>query len=422
MVSPETARDFVFVDDVVEALLDLPKLAPLSGEVINLGTGRETTLGEFVATVKDLLGSSSPGLLGCFSGPPVGLEPLGRGLGEGEAPDRLGAASHAQPRAGQDGCLDGAGGSRVWEFRPTSVWMDPEGVEYGDPGQYPAGWAGRESSMGIQADIPRTDLRRMSAAMRRWIIEQSLESNVGHIGSALSIVEIMAALWGSVLRDPASDSPHRDRFILAKGHAALALYRAMRWRKLIPDDLFSTYCKDGSVLAVHPESALPGVEVATGSLGQGLSVGCGLALALRRKGSPARVFVLMSDAECNEGQVWEAAMFAAHHRLSNLTAIIDLNGLQAMGRTERILDMAPMAARWSSFGWDARDVDGHDEAACSWRLTGGSRRDGAAPTVVIAHTTLGKGVAFMEDQVDWHYRNLSPELADEALCLLEDAR
>jgi transketolase len=166
---------------------------------------------------------------------------------------------------------------------------------------------------------------------------------------------------------------------------------------------------------------LPGVEVATGSLGQGLSVGCGLALALRKKGSPARVFVLMSDAECNEGQVWEAAMFAAHHRLSNLTAIIDLNGLQAMGRTDRILDMTPMAARWRSFGWDARDVDGHDEAALVQAL-GGEPRDGAAPTVVIAHTKLGRGVAFMEDQVDWHYSNLSPELAEEALCLLEEAR
>jgi transketolase len=275
--------------------------------------------------------------------------------------------------------------------------------------------------MGIQADLGRTDLRRMSAAMRRWIIEQSFESNVGHIGSALSIVEIMAALWGSVLRDPATDAPHRDRFILAKGHAALALYCAMRWKKLISKDLFSTYCKDGSVLAAHPESALPGVEVATGSLGQGLSVGCGLALALLRKRSPARVFVLMSDAECNEGQVWEAAMFAAHHRLSNLTAIVDLNGLQAMGRTDRIVDMASMAAVWCSFGWDARDVDGHDARALVESLAG-EARDGAGPTVVIARTTLGKGVAFMEDQVDWHYRNLSPALADEALCLLEETR
>jgi transketolase len=274
--------------------------------------------------------------------------------------------------------------------------------------------------MGIQADIPRTDLRRMSATMRRWIIEQSFESNVGHIGSALSIVEIMAALWGGVLRHPATASPDRDRFILAKGHAALALYCAMRWRKLLSDEVFSMYCKDGSVLAVHPEPVLPGVEVATGSLGQGLSVGCGLALALRRKRSPARVFVLMSDAECNEGQVWEAAMFAAHHRLSNLTAIVDLNGLQAMGRTDGILDLAPMAARWSSFGWDAREVDGHDEEALVEAL-GKEARDGAAPTVVIARTTMGKGIAFMEDRVEWHYRNLTPALAGEALCLLEEA-
>jgi transketolase len=268
--------------------------------------------------------------------------------------------------------------------------------------------------MRSKSDDPQADLRPMSEAMRRWIIEQSLDSNVGHIGSALSIVEIMAALWGHVLRDPATDAPHRDRFILSKGHAALALYCAMRWERLIPDSLFHTYCKDGSVLAAHPESALPGVEVSTGSLGQGLSVGCGLALALRKRESTPRVFVLMSDAECNEGQVWEAAMFAAHNRLSNLTAIIDLNGMQAMGNTDRIINMSPMSDRWRSFGWDAIDVDGHDEAALVDAL-GREARAEAPPLMVVAHTTLGKGVSFMEDKVEWHYRNLSPQLAHEAL-------
>ena len=178
----------------------------------------------------------------------------------------------------------------------------------------------------------------MSATLRRWIIERSLAARVGHVGSALSIVEILAVLWGRVLRSPASGLPDRDRFVLAKGHAALALYAALRWKGLIDDETFHSYCRDGSPLGVHPERGVPGVEVGTGSLGQGLSVGCGIAHARKRRGSPARVFVLLSDAECDEGQVWEAAMFAAHHRLDNLVAVVDDNGMQAFGRKGLVLE------------------------------------------------------------------------------------
>src|SRR4051794_25600656 len=163
---------------------------------------------------------------------------------------------------------------------------------------------------------PPVDLRRLSAELRRAIVGQAFESGVGHVGSALSVVEVMAVLWGKVLRAPATDDPDRDRFLLAKGHAALALYAALRSRSLIDDEAFHSYCRDGSPFGVHPEHGLPGVEVSTGSLGQGLSVACGIAYALKRRRSPARVFALLSDAECDEGQVWEAAMFAAHHRLS----------------------------------------------------------------------------------------------------------
>jgi transketolase len=254
----------------------------------------------------------------------------------------------------------------------------------------------------------------MSATVRSWIIEQSIASRVGHIGSALSIVEILSALWGQVLHAPGSEDPERDRFILAKGHAALALYSVLRFRGLITGDLFRTYCHDGWPLGVHPERGLPGVEVSTGSLGQGLSVGCGLAYALRTRGSSARVFVLLSDAECNEGQVWEAAMFAAHHRLSNLIAVVDVNGMQALGRTRDVLNMDPLARRWEAFGWLAREADGHDEADLLAALTDGI--DGrAGPAAVLAHTVLGKGVSFMEDRLEWHYRNLPPELDERAL-------
>jgi transketolase len=254
----------------------------------------------------------------------------------------------------------------------------------------------------------------MSATVRSWIIEQSIASRVGHIGSALSIVEILSVLWGRVLYDPGSEDSERDRFILAKGHAALALYSVLRFRGLITGDLFRTYCRDGWPLGVHPERGLPGVEVSTGSLGQGLSVGCGLAYALRKRGSSARVFVLLSDAECNEGQVWEAAMFAAHHQLSNLIAVVDVNGMQALGRTRDVLNMDPLGRRWEAFGWLACEADGHDEADLLAALTDGiAQRTG--PAVILAQTVLGKGVSFMEDKLEWHYRNLPPELDDLAL-------
>ena len=199
--------------------------------------------------------------------------------------------------------------------------------------------------MGMMTADALAEQRRMARDIRRRVVAQSLAADVGHIGSALSIAEMLAATWGGVLRDPGTDEPGRDRFILAKGHAALALYAALRWRGLIDETDFARYCEDGSPYAVHPEFGLPGVEVGTGSLGQGLSVGCGLAWSLRRRGDPGRVFVLMSDAECNEGQVWEAAMFAAQHRLDNLVAMIDLNRMQALGPTPDIIDMHPMAER-----------------------------------------------------------------------------
>lgn len=258
--------------------------------------------------------------------------------------------------------------------------------------------------------------RPMCGVLRSWILEQSLASNVGHIGSALGIVEIIAALWGDVLQDAGTESPTRDRFILSKGHAALALYGALRFKGLLSEEQFATYCGEGSLLGAHPEHALPGIDVSTGSLGQGLSIGCGLAYGLRQQGNPGRVFVLLSDAECNEGQVWEAAMFAAHHQLNNLMAIVDCNGSQALGKTSEVLNMNPPAARWQAFGWDAEDVDGHDVSSLVGALScpGDSR-----PRVLLAHTVLGKGVSFMENQLEWHYRNLTPEQCLVALAEVE---
>src|SRR5690242_12272288 len=234
-------------------------------------------------------------------------------------------------------------------------------------------------------------------AIRRIVLEQAKRANVGHIGSALSIADIVAALYGHVLRIPAPRHPDRDRFVLAKGHAVLAVYGALFLRGFLTEAELATYCVDDTLLGVHPDHRLAGVDFSTGSLGMGLSIGVGATLAARLSASPRRTFVLMSDAECNEGSVWEAAMFAAHHRLGRLTAIIDLNGQQALGRTEDVLSLAPMAERWRAFGWNAIDCDGHDVDALAGALAEPTDAE-APPRVVVGRTIAGQGISFMEVQ------------------------
>jgi len=261
--------------------------------------------------------------------------------------------------------------------------------------------------------------QRISARrIRRIVLEQSKRANVGHIGSALSIAEIVAALYGDVLQIPALRSPDRDRFVLSKGHAALAVYAALFLRGSLPEGTLDTYCGDGSLLGVHPDSALPGIDFSTGSLGHGLSIGAGAALAARLQRSRRRVFVLVSDAECNEGSLWEAVMFAAHHRLSNLVAIVDLNGQQALGYTDQVLSLSPLAERWGAFGWDVHEVDGHDAAAIA-EVIGGLATSAGPPHVLVARTVFGKGVSYMESQIKWHYWPMSDEEYRRALAEIE---
>ena len=215
-------------------------------------------------------------------------------------------------------------------------------------------------------------------------------------------------MYDGVLRIPRLDDPDRDRFILSKGHAALALYAVLYLKGWIDEKTLNSFHSDGTLLGVHPECALPGVDFSTGSLGHGLSIGMGAALAAQIQRSSRRVFVLISDAECNEGSTWEAVMFAAHHHLSNLTAIIDLNGQQALGYTKNVLALPDMLGRWCSFGWDAREVDGHDGAALRETL----QNDGSnssMPRVIVARTIFGKGVSFMENEIKWHYLPMSDE-------------
>ncbi len=245
----------------------------------------------------------------------------------------------------------------------------------------------------------------MAHSVRRLVLGVSKRAGVGHIGSELSVADIVAALYSSVLHIPSPTDPARDRFVLSKGHAALALYAALYLRGWITREELTSYCSNGSHLGVHPERGTPGVDFSTGSLGQGLSVAVGAALAANITGSPRRVFALVSDAECNEGAVWEAAMFAAHRRLDSLTAIIDLNGQQALGYTADVLDLQPMGVKWAAFGWDVAEVDGHDLGALVGTLS--ALATGGRPRVVIARTTFGKGVSYMEGQVPWHYLPMS---------------
>jgi transketolase len=256
--------------------------------------------------------------------------------------------------------------------------------------------------------------------IRRIILEQSHRAHLGHIGSALSVADLVAALYGGALRvtDPAD--PDRDRFVLSKGHAVLALYAAFHLRGWLTADELNTYCADGTRLGSHPEHGLPGIDFSTGSLGQGLCVAAGAALAAWLQGSSRRAFALVSDAECNEGALWEAVMFAAHHRLANLVALIDLNGQQAFGYTEQVLDLSPLAERWRAFGWDVHEVDGHDVGQLRQTLAALDTAAGP-PHVLVAHTVFGKGVSFMERQIKWHYLPMSDGEYQQAMAEVEFA-
>ena len=251
-------------------------------------------------------------------------------------------------------------------------------------------------------------------AIRLTILEQAKRAGVGHIGSALSVADIIAALYsgGMDISDP--DAPNRDRLVLSKGHAALALYAALHQRGWLTREELNTYCEDGSLLGVHPEHRLRGVDFSTGSLGHGLALGAGAALAARLQGSSRRVFVLLSDGECNEGSIWESAMFAAHQELSNLVVVIDMNGQQALGYTRHVLDLEPMDRRWDAFGWDARMVDGHDVGAMLQAMDGLDPVTGP-PHLLVARTTFGRGVSFMENQIRWHYFPMSDEEYERAV-------
>jgi transketolase len=258
--------------------------------------------------------------------------------------------------------------------------------------------------------------QQLALEVRRLAIEMVTRAKASHIGSALSIADIVAVLYGSVLNvDPAQPKlVSRDRFILSKGHACVAVYAALAARGFFPKDDLLTYGQDHSVLMNHISHKVTGVEFSTGSLGHGLSFGVGKALAAKRRGQHWRTFVLMSDGELGEGSNWEAFMFAAHHQLNNLVAVIDYNKLQSLTTVDKTLRIEPLADKLTAFGWQVLELDGHDHEQLVKHLDavpGVTNK----PTVLICHTIKGKGVSFMENSVEWHYRSPSQQQLEAAL-------
>jgi transketolase len=244
----------------------------------------------------------------------------------------------------------------------------------------------------------------LALRLRRHVVRMCNLGGSSHVGSALSMADIIALLYGEVLRiDPRRpDWPERDRFILSKGHAGACVYAALAERGFFPVETLDQHYRNGSKLSGHvSHKGVPGVEVSTGSLGHGLGIGAGMAFNLRRQGGGQRVFVVLSDGECDEGSVWEAALFAGHHRLANLCVVIDHNKLQSIGPVSEALALEPFEDKWRAFGWATRRIGGHDHHALR---TAFADADPDRPTCIIADTVKGRGVSFMENQVLWHYR------------------
>lgn len=270
------------------------------------------------------------------------------------------------------------------------------------------------------------DLEIKALDMRADIVSMIAEAGSGHPGGSLSCTDILCALYLGGVLDIHPDEPdafHRDRFILSKGHAAPALYAALAHAGFFPREELMTLRKFGSRLQGHPDMRLvPGVDASTGSLGQGLSIACGIACGLVLDGSDDSVFALLGDGECQEGQVWEAAMYAAHKGLDNLIAIIDHNGLQIDGRVSDVCSLESLSDKLRAFGWDVSEVDGHDVAALIDALSSAKARHEGMPKAIIAKTVKGRGVSFMEDVAGWHGKATNADETASALAEIEAAR
>lgn len=265
------------------------------------------------------------------------------------------------------------------------------------------------------------NIRALSRTIRISALKMVHHAKGSHLGGALSMADILAVLYGEVLRiDPKNfNSATRDVFILSKGHACSTLYGVLAEKGFFDKSLLDTYCMDGSPLPGHvTRSDLPGIDLSTGSLGHGLPVGCGMALAAKRDGSPRRVFVLIGDGECNEGSIWESVLFAQHHSLDNLTMIVDKNRIQSLGFTSDVLALEPLDSKFQAFNWGVRVVDGHNHKELLSVFDSLPFIKGR-PSVVVANTVKGKGVSFMEEKLLWHYRTPNEEELKSAIAEVE---
>lgn len=262
--------------------------------------------------------------------------------------------------------------------------------------------------------------RPLSRLIRVQALKMVAAAKASHIGGVLSMADVLAVLYAGVLRvRPKSPNwEERDRFILSKGHSCAGLYAVLALRGFFPINELRDYAKDGSRLMAHISHKVPGVEFSTGSLGHGLPFGCGKALAGKRQRKAWRVFVLLSDGELDEGSNWESILFASHHKLDNLVAIVDYNKIQSLGRVDEVLRLDPLKEKFEAFDWNVSEIDGHDHAQIleAFRTADLTKR---RPTCIIAHTIKGKGVSFMENQLSWHYRSPNEEDLLSALEELE---
>jgi transketolase len=250
------------------------------------------------------------------------------------------------------------------------------------------------------------DLNRKSARVRRQVLELAYSAGKGHIGSALSVADLVTVTLEYV-RGLGTASPTRDRFVLSKGHSAMALYANLAARGLLSSQDLAGFCGDGSLLATHPMAGVQGIDFSTGSLGQGITFAVGAALAGVKAGDDRRVFCILSDSEMDEGSTWESALIAAHHKLHNLVVLLDFNGQQALGRTRDVLTLEGVPAAWASIGWQVTEVDGHEPQSIADVIEQALGSEG--PHLIVARTVAGYGVPFMERRVEWHYKPMSDE-------------
>jgi transketolase len=260
----------------------------------------------------------------------------------------------------------------------------------------------------MKNEVPKSDvpLDERSRHLRRQVVRVLEGGGRGHIGTSLSLVEMLRVLFDSVLRYDARNPkwPGRDRFILSKGHGCITLYVLLQEKGFFPEAELDKFCRFDGILGGHPDPKVPGIEVSTGSLGHGLPIAVGMAVAAKSRGDKHRVIAVLGDGECDEGSVWEAAMSAAKHRLDNLTVIVDYNKHQSYGSTYEVLDLEPFADKWKAFGFATREVDGHDVGALE-KLFAGLPFEKGRPSAVICHTVKGKGVSFAEGDMKWHHKS-----------------